>query len=115
MHEGLDFYARVGDDVLACLDGTVVWASDQRRSGGDSKYGKHIIIEHDDGWITWYTHLSYMMSGVGDVVKRGDVIGAAGNTGFSSGPHLHLTVQWIGHGLSGFIVPDVVDPEEYLT
>ena len=105
---------RTGDDVLACLDGTVVWASDQRRSGGDSKYGKHIIIEHHDGLITWSAHLDYMLSGVGDVVKRSDVIGAAGNTGNSTGPHLHLTVQHIGHGLDGFIVPDVVDPQDYL-
>ena len=104
----------MGDTIVACLDGTVVWASDQRRSGGDSKYGNHIIIEHDDGWITWYTHLSYMLSGVRDNVRRGEMIGEAGSTGNSSGPHLHLTVQHIGHGLDGFIVPDVVDPAEYL-
>ena len=113
-HEGVDIYALTGDTIVACLDGTVVWASDQRRSGGDSKYGNHIIIEHDDGWITWYTHLSFMLSNVGDNVMRGEMIGEAGNTGNSSGPHLHLTVQHIGHGLDGFIVPDVVDPAKYL-
>ncbi len=114
LHEGLDFYAQVGDGVIACLAGTVVWASNQRRIGGDSLYGSHIIIEHDDGIITWYAHLYDMISAVGDVVERGDVIGYAGSSGKSSGPHLHLTVQHIGHGLSGFIIPDVVDPLIYL-
>lgn len=116
LHEGVDLYARAGDPIVACLDGVVVWASNQRRSGGDSDYGNHIIVRHglDDVWATWYAHLQYMVSGVGDVVKRGDRIGEAGSTGNSTGPHLHLTVQHIGHGLDGFVVPDVVDPEEYL-
>jgi len=113
-HEGLDFHARVGDGVLTCLDGTVVWASDQRRIGGDSLYGSHIIIEHDGGIITWYAHLDDMLSAVGDVVEKGDVIGYAGSSGKSTGPHLHLTVQHLGHGRSGFVIPDVVDPLEYL-
>jgi murein DD-endopeptidase MepM/ murein hydrolase activator NlpD len=96
------------------MDGQVVWASNQRRSGGDSKYGNHVIIEHEDGWVTWYGHLYDILSAVGDFVVRGDVIGWAGNTGESTGPHLHLTVQHIGYGLSGYVVPDVVDPQDYL-
>jgi len=93
----------------------VVWSSDQRRSGGPSKYGNHIIVEHADGWITWYAHLSKRVALEGDFVRRGfSTLGEAGSTGKSSGPHLHLTVQHIGHGLDGFIVPDVVDPAEYL-
>lgn len=107
-------HGNLGDDVLACLGGTVVWASDQRRGGGDSLYGKHIIIEHDDGWVTWYAHLDDMLSGVGDVVERGDVIGWVGITGVTTGPHLHLSVQHIGYGLDGFIISDVVDPQLYL-
>lgn len=113
-HEGLDFHLNTGDPVLACKRGVVVWASDQRRSGGDSDYGNHIIIEHGDGLITWYAHLSYISCSVDDLVEGGDIIGLGGNTGRSSGPHLHLTVQHIGHGLSGYIIPDVVDPLEYL-
>lgn len=100
--------------MLACLGGTVVWASDQRRSGGDSFYGNHIIIEHEDGLITRYAHLDSMLSAVGDVVERGDVIGWVGTTGNSDGPHLHLTVQHIGHGFNGYIVSDVVNPLDYL-
>lgn len=114
MHEGLDFHVRIGDPVLACLDGEVVWASNQRRIGGDSLYGSHIIIEHADGIITWYAHLDDMLSAVGDVVNKGDTIGSAGNSGKSSGPHLHLTVQHLGHGLDGYVINDVVDPMTYL-
>ena len=113
-HEGLDFHSQIGDPVLTCLDGTVVWASNQRRSGGDSLYGNHVIIEHDDGWITWYAHLDSMSVVIRDVVARGTVIGAVGNTGKSTGPHLHLTVQHVGHGLSGYVVSDVIDPQQYL-
>ncbi len=55
-----------------------------------------------------------MLSGVGDMVKRNDVIGWVGETGKTTGPHLHLIVQHIGHGLSGYVIPDVVDPLNYL-
>lgn len=113
-HEGLDLHANEGDMVLACAGGRVVWASDQRRTGGDSLYGNHIIIEHIDGLITWYAHLSIMSKKAGDVVQRADGIGRVGNTGVSSGPHLHLTIQHIGHGHSGYVIPDVVDPLKYL-
>jgi len=92
----------------------VVWASDQKRSGGDSFYGNHVIIEHEDDLITWYAHLDAMLSGVGDMVERGDVIGWVGTTGKSTGPHLHLSVQHIGHGLDGFVISDAVDPQRYL-
>ena len=113
-HEGLDFDLDTGDPVLACKRGVVVWASDQRRTGGDSLYGKHIIIKHGDGIITWYAHLSHMLVSVDDIVQLGQQIGMGGSTGNSTGPHLHLTVQHIGHGLSGYVVPDVVDPLDYL-
>ncbi len=93
----------------------MIWASDQRQSGGDSLYGKHIVIKHKDGLFTWSTHLNDMLSGVEDIVEQGDVIGWVGSTGKSTAPHLHLTVQHIGHGLAGYVVPDVVDPLEYLS
>lgn len=90
-----------------------MWASDQRRTGGASAYGKHIIIEHDNGWITWYAHLNEMYVEKNTKVLRGTIIGTAGNTtkpGNTMGVHLHLTVQHVGHGMSGYVVPDVVDP-----
>ena len=55
-----------------------------------------------------------MLSTVGESVMRGQLIGAGGDTGKSSGPHLHLTVQHIGHGLSGYVVSDVVNPQNYV-
>lgn len=114
-HEGLDFHVIVGDDVIACLGGRVVWASDQRRHrGGDSLYGKHIIIEHRDGLITTYAHLDEMLVVMGDLVDMGELIGYAGRSGKATGPHLHLTVQHIGHGLTGYVLNDVVDPLKYL-
>ena len=114
IHEGLDFYVEIGDPVLASLDGVVVWASDQRRSGGASLYGIHVIIEHADGWITWYAHLDQLRCSVGKQVSRGDLIGLGGNTGNSTGPHLHYTVQHIGYGDTGYVIPDVVNPQSYL-
>lgn len=114
-HEGLDIHANIGDDVLACLGGTVVWASNQRWIGiGNSFLGNHIIIEHPNEVFTWYGHLDSMLSAVGDVVEGGDLIGWAGETGKATGPHLHLIVQHIGHGFGGFLIPDVVDPLDYL-
>lgn len=114
-HEGLDFHALIGDEVLACQDGEVVWASNQRRyGGGDSLLGSHIIVEHEGGLITWYGHLDDMVSAIGDIVLKGELIGYAGNTGQSTGPHLHLIVQHIGHGKTGYVLPDVVDPMNYL-
>lgn len=115
LHEGLDFHALIGDEVLACLDGEVIWASNQRFYGeGDSSLGNHIIIAHGGGRRTWYGHLDDLKSAIGDVVLKGEVIGYAGSTGRSTGPHLHLILQIIGQGLSGFSIPHVVDPLEYL-
>ena len=108
-HEGLDFLAEIGDPVLACLHGRV---SDV--SSSDSGYGNQIVIEHNDGFVTWYGHLDSTVCHPGDDVVRGEIIGYAGNTGDSEGPHLHLTVQHRGHGMSGYWLPDVVDPQNYL-
>ena len=71
-------------------------------------------MEHDDGWSTWYAHLDEIKITVGDYVGKGDVIGTSGNSGKSTGPHLHLTAQHKGHGLDGYYLPDVVNPEDYL-
>ncbi len=115
LHEGLDFHALIGDEVLACGEGEVIWASDQRFYGeGTSSLGIHIIIEHKGGRRTWYGHLDALVSTVGDVVLKGEVIGHAGSTGRSTAPHLHLILQIIGQGFSGFAIPHVVDPMDYL-
>jgi hypothetical protein len=81
-----------------------------------SGYGNYVRIVHDwhDGkWVTWYGHLSETSVRAGQFVMAGDKIGIAGTTGFSSGIHLHLTLQHIGHGLKNYTVDDVVDPEPF--
>ena len=113
-HEGLDFAADIGDEVLSIEDGTVVWASNQRRIGGDSLLGNHIIIDHGGGLISWYGHLNELEVVVGQVVLKGEVIGYAGTTGKSTVPHLHVILQHVGHGKSGYVLPDVVDPLGYI-
>lgn len=114
LHEGIDLYGATGDSVVASMQGRVVWSSDQRRSGGDSNYGNHIIIDHPNGWTTWYCHLLDRVVQEGDFVNRGDLIGFVGSTGNSTGPHLHLNLQIHGEGYDGFVLPDVVDPKPYL-
>ena len=86
-HEGIDITNRVGAPVIAPADGVVVFAG---RNGG---YGKVIYISHGFGITTRYGHLSRILVKVGQHVQRGDVIGKIGNTGRSTGPHLHYEVR----------------------
>lgn len=87
-HEGMDFTAPVGTDVYAAADGVI--ASTSREYTG---YGNSIRINHGFGYTTLYAHLSGFNVKEGDAVKRGDVIGFVGNTGKSTGPHLHYEVH----------------------
>lgn len=99
-HPGLDIDANIGDPIMATGAGTVVIAGDQSGWG----YGIQIEIDHGFGYRTKYAHLSRTAVKVGQRVKRGEVIGYAGNTGYSKGPHLHYEV--IRHG-------DKVNPIDY--
>lgn len=85
-HEGMDFSAPVGTPVYATADGTVATASWQ------SQYGNLIEINHGYNYRTRYAHLSKMNVRAGQTVHRGDLIGLVGNTGKSTGPHLHYEV-----------------------
>jgi murein DD-endopeptidase MepM/ murein hydrolase activator NlpD len=84
-HFGMDFTAAVGTDVYATGDG-VVGVNDERG------YGNCLIINHGYGYSTLYAHLHDFTVRPGQKVKRGDVIGHVGNTGLSTGPHLHYEV-----------------------
>lgn len=87
MHEGMDFVAPVGTPIYATADGIV--------SIGSESYfgnGKYVKINHSYGYETSYSHLSQIMVKKGQPVKRGDIIGLLGNTGLSTGPHLHYEV-----------------------
>lgn len=84
-HQGLDLDGRKGDKVYSAHDGVVIYKG--RRFKG---YGKMIIVEHDDKWATLYAHLSGYNVKIGDKVDTGDLIGYIGNTGRSTGSHLHF-------------------------
>lgn len=87
-HNGIDIDAEVGDAVRAAADGIVKAKGDN----GKYAYGKWIAIDHENGLITLYAHFSGYAVSVGQKIKAGQVIGYAGNTGFSTGAHLHFTV-----------------------
>ena len=89
-HEGIDFRASTGTRVYASRAGRVIFAG---RRGG---YGKLIGIEHEDDFTTWYGHLSRIRVRVGQTVTKGKVIGLSGNTGISTGPHLHFEIRYKG-------------------
>ena len=86
-HTGVDFEVPVGTDVHAASDGEVVTAG----SGG--QYGSQIVIRHDGGLYSQYAHLSKIGVSVGDTVNEGDTIALSGNSGNSTGPHLHFEVR----------------------
>lgn len=89
-HNGLDFKASIGTAIIAAADGVIYAVGDN----GRIQYGKYIVIKHDNNLATSYAHLSKQVVRVGDTVKIGQIIGYSGNTGYSTGPHLHFTVYW---------------------
>lgn len=91
-HRGVDFRASVGTPMLATAPGTVRDAVNMDASPGCYSYGKWILIDHDNGLSTLYAHLSVMSVKAGEYVKRGQVIGYSGQSGYATGPHLHFTV-----------------------
>jgi hypothetical protein len=115
LHEGVDIMAIDAQSqpvsVLAAQRGIV-----DKVGFSASGYGNYIRIIHewnDHTWVTWYGHLSEVTIQAGRFVLAGQKIGVAGTTGFSSGIHLHLTLQHIGHGLANYTVDDVVDPAPF--
>ena len=88
MHEGLDFVSPVGTRVVASAPGVVT------RSEWSGAYGNLIEIAHAQGFHTRYAHLSQRKVSEGDKIERGTEIGALGNTGRSTGPHLHYEIMY---------------------
>ena len=99
-HKGIDIAGNIGDDVIAAMDGEVIYA--EYNNGG---YGNLIIIKHEDDMSTYYGHLNDYYVKVGDKIKKGDIIGSIGNTGFSTGPHLHFELR---------VNDEAVDPTNYI-
>lgn len=91
-HNGVDFGIPVGTPVMTARGGTVMGAGDTDLACRGASYGKWVLIKHDNGLASLYAHLSLIKVVAGETVQIGQVIGYSGNTGYSTGPHLHFTV-----------------------
>ena len=100
LHSGVDLAVAEGTPVYAADNGKVIVAED---SGNG--YGNYIIIDHQNGFKTLYGHNSELLVSVGDIVAKGDKIALSGNTGNSTGPHLHFEIH---------VNDEKVDPQQYL-
>ncbi len=98
-HFGVDLEADLGDPVFSINDGTVQFVEEL------PDYGKTVIIDHGMGIFSGYLHLSEIKTTIGAKVKRGEIIGLVGSTGYSLAPHLHFTIKINGAS---------VDPKEFL-
>jgi len=94
MHAGLDFRGPLGSPIHAAADGKVTFV------GTKSGYGKVVEVSHGNGMMTRYAHMSAWRARVGQQVEAGDVIGLIGNTGRSTGPHLHFEVRIHGRAVN---------------
>ena len=86
-HAGMDFTGAIGTPIYATGNGTVI------ANQFDKGYGRHVIIDHGFNYKTVYAHMDKALVKKGQKVKRGDIIGYIGNTGLSTGPHLHYEVR----------------------
>ena len=123
-HGGVDFRASIGTPVKAALSGTVTEIeSTNIRSG--CQYGKFVLVKHANGLSTIYAHLSSVNVSKGSTVTTGEVIGYSGNTGYSTGPHLHfgvyasegikvVTADQLGSTYCAGIKTVAANPEAYL-
>ena len=99
-HKGVDLRAKTGQDIYATADGIVVSADYSKLSGN------RVVLRHNFGFETRYSHLKKTKVEAGDIVQKGDLIGLSGNTGLSSAPHLHYEIRYLGKP---------VDPKQFLT
>ncbi|MDR1980181.1 MAG: peptidoglycan DD-metalloendopeptidase family protein [Tannerellaceae bacterium] len=95
MHRGIDLKVQVGDTIRAAFAGKVRIRNFERRG-----YGNYLVIRHPNGLETVYGHLSRFLVKVDDIVKAGDAIALGGNTGRSTGSHLHFETRFLGQALN---------------
>ena len=96
-HAGTDFRVKVGDSIRSAFQGKVrITKIGQGKKG----YGHFIVVRHDNGLETLYAHLSKILVKPDQVVKSGEVIGLGGNTGRSTGPHLHFEIRFLGNAFN---------------
>lgn len=91
-HNGVDFGARTGTPVLALADGVVDGAGDTDITCPKASFGRWVLIKYNNGLASTYGHLSVIKAVKGQTVKTGDVIGYSGSTGYSTGPHVHISL-----------------------
>lgn len=94
MHHGIDLKVQIGDTIYAAFDGKVRLTQFERRG-----YGNYVVIRHPNGLETVYGHLSKFLVSPDDVVKSGDPIALGGNTGRSTGSHLHFETRFLGKSI----------------
>ena len=97
-HSGIDLAAPLGTSVKATLDGRIA------ETGFNRIFGNYVIITHDRGYQSLYGHLSAIYVKRGQYVTQGAIVGAVGNTGYSTGPHLHLSIYKNGSLINPFSV-----------
>ena len=95
MHKGVDLKVQIGDTIRAAFDGKVRIKNFERRG-----YGYYLVVRHPNGLETVYGHLSKFLVGVNDIVHAGDPIALGGNTGRSTGSHLHFETRFLGQALN---------------
>jgi murein DD-endopeptidase MepM/ murein hydrolase activator NlpD len=87
-HRGTDIAASLGTPIAAGADGVVIW------SGTKGSYGNLVIVDHQNGYLTYYAHCSQLLVQAGDQVAQGQTIALVGSTGRSTGPHCHYEIRW---------------------
>ncbi len=97
-HRGSDMRAKINTEVYATADGVVEYSGFHKKSG----FGNLVILQHNYGFKTYFGHLNKVVIKSGNYVRKGDLIAYTGNTGMSSGPHLHYEVRFIGRPLNPF-------------
>ncbi len=97
MHKGIDLKVQIGDTIYAAFDGRVRIVRNQGRRQG---YGLYVVIRHNNRLETVYGHLSKFLVQPDDYVKAGDPIALGGNTGRSTGPHLHFETRYMGYAIN---------------
>lgn len=102
-HNGIDLAAPTGTKIMAAAPGTVTHAGWHTGGGGNQ-----VNLRHAGGIVTWYAHMSKVLTKVGEQVQQGQVIGRVGSTGNSTGPHLHYMVMPGGW-------PNYINPAPYMT
>ena len=103
MHNGIDVKVYIGDTIRAAFGGKVRVVKNQGRRVG---YGQYVIIRHDNGLETVYAHLSKQLVAENQYVEAGEVIGLGGNTGRSTGSHLHFETRFLGQAINPALLFD---------